>query len=289
MSERPKRTGCMFCSPFEEKRLAKWEPPYFVQPKLDGERCRIIVQNGIVLMLSSTEEIITSCPHIAQRALEKLPAGEYDGELYRHGWSFEKIHSVVSRRVNLHPDHKQIQFHCFDVVENAPQLVRLGYLCGMSAWDDLLVLVGTNMAIDLPAIMNLLEFYANLGYEGIIVRHHAAPYVRKCSTFVMKYKPAQADAYLITGTFEEIDKFGSPKGTLGGLICSGAGGTPFRVGSGFSREQRQTYWEARNLLPGYYVKVKYQHLTPGRGCPRFPIFCSIITPNEANAIENKEL
>ena len=157
--DRPKRTGVMLAYPFEEKRLAKWEPPYFVQPKLDGERCRIIVQNGVVLMLSSTEEIITSCPHIAQRALEKLPAGEYDGELYRHGWSFEEIHSVVSRRVNLHPDHEQIQFHCFDLIENAQQLVRLSYLCGMSTWDDLLIFIGTIMAIDLPAIMKLLEVY----------------------------------------------------------------------------------------------------------------------------------
>jgi len=38
-NERRKRAGVQLCYPFEEKRLAKWEPPYIVQPKLDGERC----------------------------------------------------------------------------------------------------------------------------------------------------------------------------------------------------------------------------------------------------------
>ena len=37
-----KRTGIMLCYPFEEKRLNKWNPPYIIQPKLDGERCRAV-------------------------------------------------------------------------------------------------------------------------------------------------------------------------------------------------------------------------------------------------------
>ena len=28
--------------PFEEKRLAKWRPPFIVQPKYDGVRCRAV-------------------------------------------------------------------------------------------------------------------------------------------------------------------------------------------------------------------------------------------------------
>ena len=101
-TERPKRTGVQLCYPFEEKRLNKWLPPFFVQPKLDGERCRIIVRQNGALLLSSTEEIITSVPHINAAARLQLPEGEYDGELYVHGRTFEEIHSVVSRRVNLH-------------------------------------------------------------------------------------------------------------------------------------------------------------------------------------------
>ena len=31
--------GIMKAVPFEEKRLAKWKPPYIVQPKFDGNRC----------------------------------------------------------------------------------------------------------------------------------------------------------------------------------------------------------------------------------------------------------
>ena len=34
--------GIMKCYPFEEKRLAEWNPPYICQPKYDGVRCRAI-------------------------------------------------------------------------------------------------------------------------------------------------------------------------------------------------------------------------------------------------------
>ena len=53
--------------PFEQKRLNKWEPPYILQPKYDGVRCRAVpVENGY-LLLSSEENVVFSVPHIKIR------------------------------------------------------------------------------------------------------------------------------------------------------------------------------------------------------------------------------
>ena len=42
MSNWQRWKGIMKASPFEEKRLTKWNPPYIIQPKYDGFRCRAI-------------------------------------------------------------------------------------------------------------------------------------------------------------------------------------------------------------------------------------------------------
>ena len=287
-TERPKRTGIMLCYPFEEKRLAKWEPPYIVQPKLDGERCRLLNDGHTILLLSSTEEIITSVPHINKLAARDLPSGEFDGELYVHGWTFEEIHSVVSRSVNLHPTHYEIEYHIFDYVSADPQFERtlaLRELDERLSKTSPFYVVPSYLAHDLDDVMLARNAFVTQGYEGIIVRHATAPYVRKRSTGMMKFKPKKSDAYLIVGTIEERDKYGNPKDRLGALVCRGDDGTEFRVGSGFTAAQRVELWRNPEALHGLFVKVEYQALTPGRGCPRFPIFCSIIDDEFAALVE----
>ena len=121
-----KRSGIMLCYPFEEKRLLKWNPPFIVQPKFDGERCRAAYDEDFGWTLISSElNVHHWVPHINQAILFSNipPSVELDGELYVHGMTFEEIHSVVStQRVSLHPQHHHIQFHIFDIVDtNLPQ------------------------------------------------------------------------------------------------------------------------------------------------------------------------
>ena len=167
-TERPKRTGIMLCYPFEEKRLAKWEPPYIVQPKLDGERCRLLNDGHTILLLSSTEEIITSVPHINKLAARDLPSGEFDGELYVHGWTFEEIHSVVSRSVNLHPTHYEVEYHIFDYVSDDPQFERtlaLRELDERLSKTSPFYVVPSYLAHDLDDVMLARTAFVTQGYE----------------------------------------------------------------------------------------------------------------------------
>ncbi len=277
MSNWQRWKGIMKAYPFEEKRLAKWIPPYIIQPKYDGVRCRAIWTKAGYLLLSSEENIIYSVPHINAELNTLQIQDELDGELYCHGLSFEQIISITSRTVNLHPDREQIKFHIFDIVDERAQSERLISIDNLEhKFNSCLLVAPFWLCNDLEDIMKTYDILLNMDYEGIIVRHHAASYVRKRSIFVMKFKPKKEDTYDIIGWDEEMDKEGNPKGTLGSLQCrSGDGGT-FNVGTGFARAERKSFWGIRDTLAGKQVKVQYQHLTSGNKVPRFPVFVEVI-------------
>jgi len=187
-----RRSGVMLCVPFEEKRLAKWQPPYIVQPKYDGVRCRAIsTQTGIkdneYLLLSSEKNIIYSVPHINTILSNLHLTAELDGELYCHGMSFEQITSITSRTVNLHPEHQKIQFHIFDIINNEPQMQRTILIDALRGLNPYLPIAPFYLCETLSDIMFAYhKIVDELNYEGIIIRHVNAPYVRKRSTMIMK-------------------------------------------------------------------------------------------------------
>lgn len=275
MAEWQRWKNIMKCYPFEEKRLAKWRPPYIVQPKYDGFRCRVVpIQNG-VLLLSSEENIFYSVPHLNSIFGRLNLQSELDGELYYHGMSFELLSSIVSRTVNIHPDHTRIQFHCFDVVNNESQMNRLLYIENLKDLSPWIKVSPFWFCDSLDDIMRTYDKIISLGYEGIIVRHLMAPYERKRSTAVMKFKPKKDDVYEIVGTIEEVSIEGVPKDRLGSLICKSGDGNLFAVGTGFNDEDRANLWDIKGILPGMKAKVQYQHLTSGKQVPRFPVFVKI--------------
>jgi len=270
-------TGIMKCYPFEEKRLAKWEPPYIIQPKFDGVRCRAIpVENGY-LLLSSEENVIFSVPHINEELNNIGMRIELDGELYCHEMTFEEIISITSRTVNLHYEHKDIKFHVFDIVNERPQHTRLVELIGLRRFKLDNIEISPHWICDtFDEVMRVYDKLIELDYEGMIVRHKDAPYERKRSTLVMKFKPKKEDEYEILGWKEEIDKDGNPKGTLGAVILASGDGSTFSAGSGFTRQQRVDLWNERDKLQGRNCRIQYQHLTSGKKVPRFPIFVEVI-------------
>jgi len=268
------RSGIQLAYPFSEKRLATWQPPYIVQPKLDGERCRAICTDGRVLLLSSSEEIISSVPHI-NKALSTFPEGEYDGELYIHGRQQNYTHGIVSRTTNLHPNYEEIQYHIFDIIQSEIQasriqeLNRLYYLMTPPIHQVQNFIAWTHS--------ELLSFYDQFiaeGYEGFIVRELSSIYKRKRSTEMMKFKPKQTDQYEITGVYEAFSEDGKPLNMIGGFECVDDMGTSFKVGVGkLDHHQRRVIWDEFTSLPHaiihHQLEVEYQTKSGARGVPLF--------------------
>ena len=297
------RSGIMLCVPLEERRLPDtgwvnaWKSwPVVVQPKLDGERSRG-VYNGPFEdwdLISSELNLFNSVPHINDALRVQLSHKiEPDGELYLHGLSFEDIHSIVSRTTNFHPDYETMQYHIFDLITDDLQHQRLVQLKGLNLKLPL-VMVSCYLAWSFEEIMKYYHEILDQGYEGIVIRDIDNYYKRSRSQQIMKFKPKKQDYYKIKGFSIEVDIHGEVKeGRLGRLICAGPEGADlpvlglypahtkppegyFGVGSGFSADQRIKYWEIREAILNMICDVKYQHITPGKGVPRFPVFVEIV-------------
>lgn len=113
------RSGVMLAYAFKEKRLTKYPRPWIIQPKIEGDRCRAVIDSkGKCTLLSSSEKVISHVPHI-NKQFEHLGWKniEVDGELYKHGMSHSEIHSrCASSRKYPHPDHEMIEFWAFDFI-----------------------------------------------------------------------------------------------------------------------------------------------------------------------------
>lgn len=271
--------------PFSEKRLNTWSRPYVVQPKYNGIRCRAIPMeqpDGSIsfILLSSEENVIFSVPHINDQ-LEKLKVNyELDGELYCHGMSFEKISSITSRTVNIHPEHEKISLHIFDIVNSEQQIYRLKTLIDLeeeikSLGLKNLIISPYYMCENLQDVMKVYEDLIDKNYEGIIVRNIYARYERKRSIYIMKFKPKKSDEYEIISFNQEMSINGVPKPSIGSLVCASGDGTTFSVGTGFTREEREFLWNIRNELKGRICKVSYQHLS-AKKVPMFPVFVEVL-------------
>jgi len=265
----------MKCYPFEEKRLAKWKPPYIVQPKFDGNRCVNEPLENSSILLSSEENVVFSVPHINQQLVEsglyKLPL---DGELYNHEMfcegGHELIHSVVSRTVNLHERHREMEFWVFDLkIPLMPQVERIQTLGLMSTLPVNIKVAPYWVCDSLDDVKRIYDKIIHLGYEGIIIRHLHAPYVEKRSTHVMKFKPKRKDTYTVVGWNEEISIDNVPKGRIGSLVLSSQDGDTFAVSAGLNDEDRSILWDIRELLAGKQAVVHFQHMTQNKipkGC-----------------------
>jgi ATP-dependent DNA ligase len=275
-----RRQGIQLCYPFDEKRLLTWKKPYIIQPKLDGVRCRALINNGEIHLVSSEGHSIDHVPHINESLAYMFPKMtiELDGELYLHGMTFQDIISRTSRSKNKHTNSESIQYHIFDIINNNQQIDRISELNkhGFFGVDNIVQVVPSSIARNLEEVMEMYAEYIDTGFEGFVIRDAFGTYQRKRYTGMMKFKPHQTDIYSIIGTQEEISIGGDAKGTLGAFICTSDEGTIFNVGTGLNQDQRASLWKERDGLVGKKLKVKFQSLTTGKGVPRFPVFLEVI-------------
>jgi hypothetical protein len=261
-------SGIMKCYPFEEKRLAKWSPPFIVQPKYDGDRCKAypLPHSNDFLCLTSEENPYFSIPHIKESLASSGLNLVLDGELYSHylciEGGHELVHSIASRTKNLHPRHKELEYHIFDVEVEKLQLERILILENIKKLNLPYIRVAPFWICEtLDDIKRVYDNLVTQGYEGIIIRHAICPYERKRSTLMMKFKPKRSDTYNIVGWNEEVSQHGIPKGRIGSLTLSSQTGDTFSVSAGLNDESRAKLWALRDQLSGHSATVHYQHLT----------------------------
>jgi DNA ligase 1 len=246
-----------------------------VQPKLDGDRVRAEPSIKGYTLKSSQDNEVRSLPHIKEALDSSVEDLHLDGEAYNHDLSHQKIRSIVSRTVNLHPSHEDICYVIYDIVDlDTPQedrALNLSYLD--LAWP--LVYLKT-FKVDKVEINKYLYSFIEEGFEGVIIRDPRGTYEFKRSSFLLKLKPTHEESFAILDSFEAISMDGELKDTLGGLWVQDMKGQIFKCGAGqLTHEERDYWWDRRPTLLAKRARIKYLVLTDS-GIPREPILVALI-------------
>tara|TARA_B100000131_G_scaffold168442_1_gene162768 strand:- start:455 stop:1582 length:1128 start_codon:yes stop_codon:yes gene_type:complete len=260
-----------------DKHSAKINYPCWVQPKLDGVRMLARKDNGIVTMWSRKGKVIDIPDKINAQLCDMLEDGQCtDGELYVHGWTFQRIIAAVKKKRD---DTDLLEYHIYDSPHSSlafedrlPQFgiqgARFPKYC--QGW----TVIGKNIKfIKTYNVETQDEFdiyeknFVEQGYEGMMVRNQASAYKYKHRSYdLQKVKRFVDDEYEIIG-----GKDGS--GRESGLIiykCITPSGLEFDVRPRGSHEERAHAFKNLENNIGKMLTVRYQELTDD-GRPRFPV------------------
>jgi len=224
-----------------DKKPVDWSEKVYIQPKLDGVRCVIYVDDKEnIRCFSRTGKEFHNLEHI------KLSLNKFffdyanvdvvlDGELYNHDLKddFEKIVSLVRKQKPTPEDRLNaqhlIQFHCYDYIEtvmNQPYSYRMHQLIDVNQgtlYSACVKYVETNLVNSKDAAQLRHQYNLNNGYEGSILRLDK-PYQQKRSYNLQKFKDFNDTEATIVGY--EIGK-GKREGTLGKFLMQDDDGIEF--------------------------------------------------------------
>jgi len=224
-----------------DKKPVDWSENVFIQPKLDGVRCVIYLDDKEnIRCFSRTGKEFHNLEHI------KLSLNKFffdyanvdvvlDGELYNHDLKddFEKIVSLVRKQKPTPEDRLNaqhlIQFHCYDYIEtvmNQPYSYRMHQLIDVNQgtlYSACVKYVETNLVNSKDAAQLRHQYNLNNGYEGSILRLDK-PYQQKRSYNLQKFKDFNDTEATIVGY--EIGK-GKREGTLGKFLMQDDDGIEF--------------------------------------------------------------
>ena len=126
---------------------------------------------------------------------------------------------------------------------------------------------------DKTKIKELLDKADSLGWEGLMLNKDTK-WKNKRNNSILKIKSFKHADILCIDVIEGDGKY---KGTLGLIKCDYKG-FELGVGSGFTDEQRDYYWNHRNEIIGKIVQIKYKGETKNKQgglSVQFPIFQTV--------------
>ena len=231
---------------------------YWISEKYDGVRA---FWDGRRLLTRAGNPI-----HAPEWFTLGWPETPLDGELWAGRGQFEQVTATVR---DLDPDDvawRRIQFMVFDLPAHAGTFnERLAALQSLlsSLSIDWMRAVAQSRVVDEAALHRELDVIAAGGGEGVMLHREDSLYRAERSDDLLKLKPYQdADARVVA----HLPGQGKYIGMLGALLVRASDGTQFRIGTGFTDQDR------RHPPPiGSWVTYSYHNRT-ARGIPRFARF-----------------
>lgn len=255
--------------------------------KLDGVRC---------LMYYDGDEIHTASrgggdydPSMYQflqhpvllNYFKENPDTILDGEIYRHGYSLQKISGLARLEKDVTGCYV-LEYWIFDIVSQKPFQDRLETLNeffdqvpykedtdeSMFGEDDLRIRRVSHKKVEGWLQMKKLhDQYVNEGFEGLIIRNPDKPYgIGKRSNDMIKIKNYQSEEFEVVGYEEGL----RPTEDMV-FIMKTSDGIQFKAKPMGDRDEKQWYINNMDVLIGKMGEVKYFYLSD-EGTPLQPVF-----------------
>lgn len=263
--------------------------------KYDGFRCVAIKENGSVRLVSRQGKIYERCVDI-EKAIKELPYDNFvlDSEILisnRKRYPSTEQYKATSNIVTLKDQDKHgVTLNCFDCIDLEEWKNEEGVTPWIERRKDLENVLKNYMdnddkplyvapilysGNDLNVALSLLSKARENKEEGVMLRFNDSVYEFKRSNELLKFKVmSEMDVY-IKGYEEGTNK---NVGKLGAFLCEidhpTFGHLEMKVGSGYSDEDRVSYWEQKDELIGRVLEMQYFEVTSnadGGKSVRFPV------------------
>jgi len=204
--------------------------------------------------------------------IRELPDFPLEGELWGGRGTFAQTASIVKHK-QPHQGWLQLKFAIFDVPA-APggfvQRIKLAQDWFADHPSLYAFVIPQNIVPDREHLYRELQRIEKVGGEGLIVRKPDALYTAGRSVEILKVKSYQDDEATVIA---HLPGKGRNAGRLGSLLVMLKDGTQFKLGSGFSDEER-------NNPPaiGTVITFKFYGKYPS-GIPKFPAFLRVREDN----------
>ena len=204
-----------------------------MQPKLDGVRCVIQYDAGVVTAYSRTGKQWKNIEHITlnlYKFFNKHPNVILDGELYNHDLrnDFEQIISIVRRQkpddIDMLNSREMVQFHCYDAIDELVKFNNRHLWLTKFVPESYCVKHVKTQAVPTESLSKVVhQQNLDAGYEGSILRLNTE-YQCKRSHSLRKFKDFHDTEATLTGW---VEGKGKRAGTIGKFIAVDADGIEF--------------------------------------------------------------
>lgn len=282
-----------------EKKQDKIKGKFYVTLKLDGNRCVAIKENGIVKFFSRKGRPIEGMMELEEQ-FSHFPDGVYDGEILlinKDNLPSDQLFRATQKVVRKDGQKKNLEFYIFDLLpvsqfklgkskntyeQRRNQLDILPFHIESKSgkpFDEtcpnIHILSVLYEGDDKSVIPVLLKGVEEQGLEGLMINMGEGLYECKRTANLQKVKTMKSADLLVMGVEEGT---GRNEGRLGAVLVEYKGGIT-KVGTGFSDEQRDYYWNNPDEITGKVIEVQFfeESKDEKTGLPslRFPVFKGI--------------
>jgi ATP-dependent DNA ligase len=261
------------------KQLGLVGKTIIVQPKLDGNRCMIKIENHVATMYTRKGDVMpVQLDHITQSlSFVNIYTDEpiiLDGELFSKEISFNTLNGLI-KKVNVTPEEMDkrllIRYHLYDVMMDKGYEIRKRTISSFARARYVEIVPSYEIVATDYTIQQWLEKFLEEGHEGLMIRQLGMPYEHKRTWQLCKVKVFEDEEFKLVGFKEDVRG-----GFVGSFVMYDSHYfVEFDAGaSGQSVEERVEMWNNPKAYIGKMATVEFFGRSEYNK-PRFPKFKGI--------------